>query len=216
MLLQNSLAQGGCDLFIAPTLIEFFSHWHVATAGFSFMAINDLESVLALFPNYWRQPLTPLFLITDTSNFKTYSEFAQLAYDFIASPMTSENLQDLQEVWSAKPNLLDQSMLAKLVSSTSPELGKKIVESFRQSVQEAQVNTMQFLTQNQSSEAAKASHAVKASAQLVGAPALFHLCRWLDIKSRCQSPISTQFLLQTEFIYAETQKAFQNISHPIS
>lgn len=209
MLLANIVAPLGFEFIKSDSLENFFGNWKNNTAFLNILDITQMSDLKSAYPNNQRLDLPPLWLITDQLPFLADLSMGKLADDFIPKPLSADVFQEALAFWTGSSPLFVQSALEKLAISSSEDLVTKILLSFNESLNNAMTQTFACLNENDLLGAAKACHAIKASAKLVGAQAIYNLCLWVEIKKRHHSLTTEKFTAQTKQIFLKSQKYFQ-------
>ncbi len=216
MLLTNIISPLGFECKKAKSMKDFFDCWNNNTAFLNILDITHIDDLKASYPDNQRMDLPPLWLITDQLPFLENAGMEVLADDFIPRPLSSEVFKEALAFWSASNPLFVQTSLEKLVVSSGEDLVSKILLSFNDSLNHAMMQTFSCLDEKDIIGAAKACHAIKASAKLVGAQAIYNLCLWLEIKKKYHSNTTEKFTSQTKQIFLKSQKYFQILeSNPL-
>lgn len=212
MLMVNILQPHGFELIKSPNLADFFANWTKNVAGLNILDLTHHDELQKNYPDNRRIDLPPLWLLSDQMPFLNEPKVASLADDFLPKPLSVEVFNEAFAFWSASSPLFVNAALDKLASSSSDDLVLKILVSFNDSLNTAITQTFACLAANDILGAAKSCHAIKASAKLVGAQALYNLCLWMEIKKKYQSPVTDKFVAQLKQIFLKSQKYFQILS----
>lgn len=195
------------------TIEDFFqdrtNHTQVCCSLLDLENHNDL---LTQYLNNFNPTLAPLFLVSHQPFESKESHFSQLADDYIAAPLTVEVFQKLSLFWLNQKPLFDPLAFKKLLQMNDDDFTKKILNSFNESLTKVYEKSLAAIKEDDLLEMAKACHSIKASAKMLGAQDLFHVCQWVEFKKNQTTPISQCFKLHFQKRLSETLNCFLKLS----
>jgi HPt (histidine-containing phosphotransfer) domain-containing protein len=207
MMLLNIIRPLGSAFEKTDSLEAFFDGASQGQATINLLDITHSEDLQDLTLRPRSHPTSPIWLITDEPQ-----HLAGMADDYLPRPLSIESFRVALAYWLETLPIFSSGALLKLSQSGGNELVLKILPSFNDSLNSAMVQTFAYLNENNLIEAAKHCHAIKASAKLVGAEALYNLCLWIEMKKRHSSPLSENFMKKTKQIFLKTQKFFESLT----
>lgn len=179
----------------------------------SFLDLENHNDLLTTpYSNNFNLNLAPLFLVSTKPIDSKESHFSQLADDYITAPMTLEIFQKLYHFWLNPVPLFDALTFKKLLQLNDEDFTKKILNSFNESLAKVYEKSLVAIKEDDLLEIAKACHSIKASAKMLGAHDLFHICQWIEFKKNQFTPISQRFKMHFQKRLLETLEHFIKLS----
>lgn len=206
--LENSAFQLNCK----ESLESFFQERSQQTKGCALLDLENHSDLLAPFANTTHQPLSPLFLVSLKPININDSNWFQLADDYVTAPLSLEIFQKLHNFWMNSEPLFEPNSFKKLLQMNDDEFIKKILNSFNESLAKVYEKSLIALKEDNLLEISKACHSIKASAKMLGAQDLFHICQWIEFKKNQSSPMSQRFKMHFQKKLTETIDFFLKLS----
>lgn len=192
---------------------SFFQDRQSYTQGCcSLLDLENHNDLLTQHSNNFNPTLSPLFLVSHHPFNVKDPHFSQLADDYITAPLTLEVFQKLYHFWMNPDPLFDHLTFKKLSQLNDDDFIQKILNSFNDSLAKVYEKSLVAIKEDDLLEIAKACHSIKASAKMLGAHDLFHVCQWIEFKKNQLTPISQRFKIHFQKRLSETLECFHKLS----
>lgn len=171
----------------------------------SIQNINSLPQDLSLnVPNM-------ILIEAQNTNYEIFQKYFDLIYDFYPRVLNQEQISIIISFWMYSDDLFNVAQIIKLSSSSTDELTTSILSSFSKSIDHTFEKANFSINRNDLIGLSNATHAVKASAKLLGANSLFYLCKYIENKLKFNTPMTKMFKIQTLDVLTKNQKFFHDI-----
>jgi len=182
----------------ANSLDHFYSEYK--SRNDILFALMDIQNTSKLMPPHSKHRndtlvRPPLFIILSpmTTISETYP-IREWADDIILGEATPEKLKSMIYFWTKLSPTCSKDALKKLIGTTkNNDLVKNILNSYVESLKKVYDKSVQAALHDDLTEIAKACHSIKASAKMLGAENLFHICQWIELKKNMKLPLSDRF-----------------------